>query len=74
MLTSPQGFVTDRMDPLSKLMTALAKCGQGLVGSAAPGVDTANLEKEMDQANDKWTALQQKVSYVRDSGQWKVSR
>ena len=56
-----KGFVTDRMDPLQKLMAALAKCGQELVGSAAAGVDTANLEKEMEEASDKWTELQQKV-------------
>ena len=55
--------MTDRMDPLQKLMAALSKSGQELVGSAAPGVDTANLEKEMEEANDKWTALQQKVSW-----------
>ena len=60
--TRLQGFVTDQMEPLQKLMGAFAKCGQELVGSAASGVDTANLEKEMDQANEKWTALQQKVS------------
>ena len=53
--------MTDQMDPLQKLMAAFAKCGQELVGSAAPGVDTADLEKQMDEANEKWTALQQKV-------------
>ena len=53
--------MTDRMDPLQKLMAALAKCGQELVGSAAAGVDTGKLEKEMEEANEQWTALQQKV-------------
>ena len=61
----PQGFVTDRMEPLQKLMAAFAKCGQDLVGSAAPGVDTANLEKEMDATNERWTTLQQKVGWGR---------
>ena len=46
-------------------MAAFAKCGQELVGSAAPGVDTADLEKQMDEANEKWTALQQKVWIIR---------
>ena len=40
----------------------LNKAGQGLIQSAAPGVNTQSLESDMDAMNDKWSELNARMS------------
>lgn len=39
------------------------KTGQGLIQSAAAGVNTSSLEKDLEKMNDKWNELKEKVSH-----------
>ena len=43
---------------------------QGLIQSAAPGVDTSNLEADRENLMDKWNSLNAKVSSDLETMYW----
>lgn len=49
------------IEPLSQSVYDVNKQGQGLIQSAAGGVNTSGLEKDLEKLNDKWNALKDKV-------------
>lgn len=50
------------IEPLAHLVNDVNRTGQGLIQSAAGGVNTSGLEKDLEKLNDKWNALKDKVS------------
>lgn len=52
------------IEPLSQSVSDVNKQGQGLVQSAAGGVNTSGLEKDLEKLNDKWNALKDKVFII----------
>lgn len=52
------------IEPLSQSIDNVNKLGQGLIQSAAGGVNTSGLEKDLEKMNDKWNALKDKVIFV----------
>lgn len=55
-------FRAKTIEPLSKNVDECNKFGQGLIQSAAPGVNTSALEKDLEKMNDKWNDLKDRVS------------
>ena len=55
-------FRNQAIDPLAKNVDECNKVGQGLIQSAAAGVNTAILEKDLEKMNDKWNDLKEKVN------------
>ncbi len=50
------------IEPLSRNVNDVNKLGQGLIQSAAAGVNTSGLEKDLEKLNDKWNSLKDKVN------------
>lgn len=50
-----------QIEPLGQAVDACTKNGQSLIQSAAAGVNTSLLEKDIEKLNDKWNALKEKV-------------
>ena len=57
-----QSLHRHQVEPLQQTVTAVSASGQGLVRSAAAGVDTTGLEAELDLVGEKWRELNEKVS------------
>uniref|UniRef100_A0A8D8X998 Dystonin n=1 Tax=Cacopsylla melanoneura TaxID=428564 RepID=A0A8D8X998_9HEMI len=51
-----------QIEPLGQSVDACNKTGQSLVQSAAAGVNTSLLEKDLEKLNDKWNALKEKLN------------
>lgn len=49
------------IEPLSQSVYDVNKQGQGLIQTAAGGVNTSGLEKDLEKLNDKWNTLKDKV-------------
>lgn len=52
------------IEPLSQTVDSVNKTGQNLIQSAVGGVNTVNLEKDLEKLNDKWNALKEKVNII----------
>ncbi|CAL1283110.1 unnamed protein product [Larinioides sclopetarius] len=52
----------DRLEPLGKQIDNINKIGQGLIQSASPGVNTSILEHDLDNLNEKWNSLKQRMN------------
>lgn len=63
-----QRYHRDRLEPLGKQIDHINKVGQGLIQSAALGVDTSILEQDLDALNEQWNSLKQRVSLFIDWG------
>ncbi|XP_065222471.1 microtubule-actin cross-linking factor 1 isoform X5 [Planococcus citri] len=50
------------VEPLAQSVDDVNKVGQGLIQSAAGGVNTSSLEKDLEKLNDKWNALKDKLN------------
>lgn len=50
------------MDPLQRGMESVNRTGQGLIQSAAMGVNTTALEEDLEALNEKWAQANEKVS------------
>ncbi|KAI2799657.1 hypothetical protein BLOT_011563 [Blomia tropicalis] len=57
-----KGFINNQVEPLSKKVDDLKRKANGLVQSAAPGVDTSKLEHDVDKINGKWNDLKDKIN------------
>lgn len=57
-----KNFLKDQVDPLSRKMDDLKRKANGLIQSAAPGVDTSKLEQDVDALNNKWNDLKDKIN------------
>lgn len=57
-----KNFIRNYVDPLAKKMDDILRKSNGLVQSAAPGVDTSKLEHDVDQVNNKWNGLKDKIN------------
>ena len=57
-----QAFQVSHIEPLAHQVEDCNRLGQGLIQSAAGGVNTANLEKDLEKMNDKWNDLKDRVS------------
>ena len=57
-----KAFTKENMEPLAKKIDKMNKVGQGLVQSAAAGVNTGHLESDIEKLNDKWNELKEKAS------------
>nr|CAI5837429.1 unnamed protein product [Callosobruchus analis] len=55
-------FRANVIEPLSKHIDEVNKVGSGLIQSAAPGVNTASLEKDMEKMNSQWNDLKEKIN------------
>lgn len=54
-------FETSVLEPLQKRVEEGSSMAENLIQTAAPGVDTEQLESELESLNDKWTDLKKKV-------------
>jgi hypothetical protein len=50
------------IEPLAHQVEDCNRLGQGLIQSAAGGVNTTSLEKDLEKMNDKWNDLKDRVS------------
>lgn len=50
------------VEPIGKGVDEVNRLGSGLIQSAAGGVNTSAMEKDLEKVNDKWNALKDKVS------------
>ncbi|XP_072153527.1 dystonin isoform X7 [Bemisia tabaci] len=50
------------VEPLTRAVDDCNRFGQNLVSSAASGVNTSGLEKDLEKLNDKWNALKEKLN------------
>lgn len=50
------------VEPLSQQVTDCNRKGQSLIQSAAGGVNTSQLEKDLEKMNDKWNQLKEKMN------------
>lgn len=55
-------FRAKTLEPISKEVDDCNKLGQGLIQTAASGVNTAALEKDLEKMNDKWNDLKGRVN------------
>ncbi|XP_048523580.1 dystonin isoform X32 [Dendroctonus ponderosae] len=55
-------FRAATVDPLNKNVETCNRVGQGLVQSAASGVNTQTLEKDLEKMNDQWNTLKEKIN------------
>ncbi|KAJ8936625.1 hypothetical protein NQ314_012241 [Rhamnusium bicolor] len=55
-------FRANTIEPLSKNIDDVNKFGQGLIQSAASGVNTAALEKDLEKMNGQWNDLKEKIN------------
>lgn len=53
------------VEPIGKGVDEVNRLGSGLIQSAAGGVNTTAMEKDLEKVNDKWNALKDKVSCAR---------
>lgn len=53
------------VEPIGKGVDEVNRLGSGLIQSAAGGVNTSAMEKDLEKVNDKWNALKDKVSCGR---------
>ncbi len=61
-------MVKSEIEPVQRQVDSINKTGQGLLQSAAPGVSTTSLESDLEQLNDKWSDLNERVSSYGLSG------
>lgn len=52
------------VEPIGKSVEEVNRLGQGLVQSAAGGVNTSALEKDLEKVNDRWNTLKDKVRVI----------
>lgn len=50
------------VEAVGKHVAECNKSGQGLIQSAANGVSTSGLEKDLEKLNDKWNALKERIN------------
>ncbi|CAH1991991.1 unnamed protein product [Acanthoscelides obtectus] len=55
-------FRASVVEPLSKHIDDVNRVGSGLIQSAAPGVNTASLEKDLEKMNSLWNDLKEKIN------------
>lgn len=55
-------FESSVLEPLQKRVEEGSFMVENLMQTAAPGVDTEQLEAELESMNDKWADLKKKVS------------
>ncbi|XP_060518136.1 microtubule-actin cross-linking factor 1 isoform X29 [Cylas formicarius] len=55
-------FRGNTIEPLNKNVDRCNKFGQGLIQSAASGVNTQNLEKDLEKMNDQWNTLKERIN------------
>ncbi|XP_054709316.1 LOW QUALITY PROTEIN: microtubule-actin cross-linking factor 1, isoforms 1/2/3/4/5-like [Uloborus diversus] len=55
-------FCAEKVIPLSKQVTEVNKLGQGLVQSATTGVNTDELEQQLEKINESWNILQESIN------------
>lgn len=58
-------FHRAHIESLTTEVDACNKTGQGLIQSAAAGVNTSGLEKDLEKMNEKWNDLKEKVRLKR---------
>jgi len=58
-----RSFRRNKVEPLSLRVGECNRNGQGLVQSAAQGVNTTVLEKDLEKLNDRWNDLKERVSF-----------
>ncbi|XP_050294632.1 dystonin isoform X32 [Anthonomus grandis grandis] len=55
-------FRASTVEPLNKSVETCNRFGQGLIQSAASGVNTQILEKDLEKMNDQWNTLKEKIN------------
>jgi len=55
-------FRASTVEPLNKNVEGCNRFGQGLIQSAAPGVNTQTLERDLEKMNDQWNTLKEKIN------------
>lgn len=51
------------VEPIARGVDEVNRLGSGLIQSAAGGVNTTSLEKDLEKVNDKWNTLKDKVIF-----------
>ena len=59
-----QEFRESKILPLNKQIAEVNKLGQGLVQSATAGVNTSDVELQLEKLNSLWNNLQESVSFL----------
>ncbi|CAG0880401.1 unnamed protein product [Darwinula stevensoni] len=54
-------FRSRRIEPINNQVDACNKQGQGLIQSAASGVNTSAMESDLEKMNEKWNSLKEKL-------------
>ncbi|KAK7865644.1 hypothetical protein R5R35_006900 [Gryllus longicercus] len=57
-----RAFQQRHVEPLAQQVDECNHLGQGLIQSAAGGVNTASLEKDLERMNDKWNNLKERMN------------
>ena len=57
-----KNFQRNEVEPVAREVDEANKKGSALIQSAAPGVNTASLEGDLEGLNKKWNDIQEKVS------------
>lgn len=55
-------FRANTIEPLSRNIDDVNRFGQGLIQSAAPGVNTGALEKDLEKMNNHWNDLKERIN------------
>ncbi|XP_015837198.1 microtubule-actin cross-linking factor 1 isoform X43 [Tribolium castaneum] len=55
-------FRAKTVEPVGKAVENCNRVGQGLIQSAAPGVNTAILEKDLEKMNEQWNDLKERLN------------
>ncbi|PNF19350.1 hypothetical protein B7P43_G06713, partial [Cryptotermes secundus] len=57
-----RAFQVSNIEPLARQVEDCNRLGQGLIQSAAGGVNTTSLEKDLEKMNDKWNDLKDRLN------------
>ncbi|XP_021923220.1 dystonin isoform X2 [Zootermopsis nevadensis] len=57
-----RAFQASNIEPLAHQVEDCNRLGQGLIQSAAGGVNTTSLEKDLEKMNDKWNDLKDRLN------------
>ncbi|XP_074600372.1 dystonin-like protein short stop isoform X2 [Brevipalpus obovatus] len=56
-----KSFIRTKVEPLGRRVEDIIRVGNGMIQSAASGVDTSKLEQDVDKLNERWNELKEKL-------------
>ena len=64
LLSLLKEFIKSSVEPLHKEIETINQEVQQLIQSAPPGVSTSGLDSDLEILGDKWSELNEKVSFI----------